>query len=338
MKIFLFILILLESCARETGGQPVKKALRHEQLYLVNADSLYGYIDSLGNVIFPIGFKNANSFNEGHAIAQRGDSSFVLGTDGSMKFIAGPLFSFSTFKDGVCTLNENYGEAVISDTNGKIILEPEKRLFSTFSEGFALAAPGSKQFGGSYRFIDLNGQVLDMPAYYYPLEFSEGRAGVCDSLHNCGFINSAGKMVIPISYKFISSFSEGLAAVAKEDGDIGFINKNGSWVISPAFKGFASFKEGIAAVSDGKAWWFIDHTGKKVADIPGATEVRHMSYGLAVGITESGMGYLDRTGKFVIPPVYNSVQPFDHALGGVTDSTGKWMYVNRRGEVVWPRP
>ena len=62
------------------------------------------------------------------------------------------------------------------------------------------------------------------------LAFSEGLAGVGDD--KLGYIDKAGKPIIPPKYDDVEPFPEGLAVVKRED-KYGFIDKTGKMVITP---------------------------------------------------------------------------------------------------------
>ncbi len=82
-----------------------------------------------------------------------------------------------------------------------------------------------------------------------------------------GYIDKAGKIVIPLKYSSEDEFSEGLAAVQVEvEGKWGYIDKTGKVLIPAQWSSAVGFSEGLAAVQvevDGK-WGYIDKTGKYV--------------------------------------------------------------------------
>jgi WG containing repeat len=118
----------------------------------------------------------------------------------------------------------------------------------------------------------------------------------------------------------------------------GFIDTQGKVAIAPQFIGVHRFTEGLAAVDTGGPatpnWGYIDKTGKIVIE-PRFTEAYPFHGGLAIvgfmknvdrpqpgssslidGITGREIwqvkryGYIDRTGKFVIPPEFTDARPF----------------------------
>ena len=79
-----------------------------------------------------------------------------------------------------------------------------------------------------------------------------------------GFIDKAGKQIIPPRYDGAQPFSEGLAAV-RIKGKYGYIDKTGKMVIPPQFEHAGPFSEGLALInSNGNQCGYIDKSGKLV--------------------------------------------------------------------------
>ena len=47
-------------------------------------------------------------------------------------------------------------------------------------------------------------------------------------------------------------------------------------------------------------------------------------------------GYIDKTGKLVIPCQWEATEGFSEKLAAVKDATGKWGYIDTKGNVVIP--
>lgn len=76
-----------------------------------------------------------------------------------------------------------------------------------------------------------------------------------------GFIDLAGRIVIPPSFDSAHQFSES-RAVAWLNGHAGYIDRSGKFVIPPRFEAAHSFHEGMAAVQLGGLWGFINPEGQ----------------------------------------------------------------------------
>jgi len=162
-------------------------------------------------------------------------------------------------------------------------------------------------------------ELVPMGTYGRIEEFSEGLAVVgfdtgertgtgrnSKAVYKYGFIDQAGKEVVPCKYDFASSFSEGLAVVAL-DGKYGYIDKTGREVVPLGKYTWAyAFSEGLAVVC-------IDSGEKDKRDEP------IYKY-----------GYIDKTGTEVVPCKYDSASSFSGGLGVVGIATGETSYYGFR--------
>jgi hypothetical protein len=99
---------------------------------------------------------------------------------------------------------------------------------------------------GQYGYVDSAGKEVVPFKYNFAWKFPEGLAMV-RSIDKYGFIDGTGKEIIPCKYSAAKSFSEGLAAV-KMDGKYGFINKVGKVVIPFTYDDVYQFNGGKAYV------------------------------------------------------------------------------------------
>jgi len=209
-------------------------------------------------------------------------------------------------------------------------------------------------------FIDRSGRlVLDLAKVTHPRAeligtagFHEGRArveffSVLDE-HLYGYIDRTGRQVIPPIFDLAHQrFSEGLACVALGDWR-GFIDVDGKRVFSlPPGTRAGPFSEGLASFVDGKnRLGFLNRKGEIV--IPATLEGRGggrdtefkegLAWVSAPGIV--GCGYIDHSGKFVIPPRYKFCGDFSEGLAWVDvkdlpkdRATG---YIDKSGKMVIP--
>lgn len=213
-----------------------------------------------------------------------------------------------------------------------------------------------------------NGFSATTPIRVYP-EFNEGLSPIFDG-EQCGFMDKTGAIVIPPEYEAVSRFSEGLAAVQKS-GKWGFINKNGETVISFMYEWAQwGFTEGLALVKkDGKSE-FINKMGETVISYGlEYDQIDRFSEGLARVMTGKGeevrlerlanesdadynqrcltlheinsknerWGFIDKTGKLVIPCVYTDAMSFRNGLAIVSVTpwrSRKCRYIDRTGKTI----
>jgi len=130
------------------------------------------------------------------------------------------------------------------------------------------------------------------------------------------YLDRTGKRIpTPVDYGPKSnSFSEGLVPLSIK-GKWGFMDRTGKLSIEPQFEDAENFSEGLAPVkvrSADTVWCPADASGNRT----GST----MMY-----------GYVDKTGKLVIPAAFNSAEPFSEGVAAVRkcdqasfiDKTGK---------------
>ena len=301
------------------------------ELFPVDVDGKFGYIDKTGQMVIAPKFNGASDFSEGLARILVGDhESGAFGyIDTTGKIVIKAKFKGGgVFKEGVAIARDNKGLGVI-DKNGNFILRLKSVTKDAHVEGFSegLTAAGlswKKSYGFYYGFIDLNGKVIIPAKYHNARNFSEGLAAV--EVYGAGgkhfglngFINKKDKLVIPPIYKRAGSFHQGLAAVTIEKlpqvDRCGYIDKNGRWVVPAFFERCGDFSEGVASIEiDGK-YGYINNKGEVVI-APQFTDARAFSGGLAkvekLGNEENTVlsGYINIRGSFVWGPKSYSTLP-----------------------------
>jgi len=193
-----------------------------------------------------------------------------------------------------------------ADLKGEFVIAPGFSKCMGFSEdGYAPVYDGKAK---EFYFIDKSGQKLETEIQGYKLYeifgfgmkgFSDGLAGV-KYQEKWGFINTEGKLVIPATFEKVNPFSSGFTA----------------------------------GLRDGK-YWVVDRQGKEFpVDIPGVTDITRFSENMAVFKTEAGVGFLDGSGKEVIPPRFKSAGDFSGGIAWAKDVSDKCGYINAKGEWV----
>jgi hypothetical protein len=161
-------------------------------------------------------------------------------------------------------------------------------------------------------------------------------------IHGYGYIDYAGKIVIPTIYEEADYFSEGLAAVTFErEQGYGFIDKKGRMVIPPRFFNASSFSEGLASIRIKSAVGFIDKQGTIVIP-PQFENVGTFHDGLATATLfgKNETGFINKKGEMVIPPIYDNkdnFMRFSEGLAAVIAPNGRSQfsvgYIDRSGNL-----
>ena len=304
-------------CAFDVRGQqPESRAL-----FPVEEDSKCGFIDRTGKVVIPLQFDSANEFHEGLALVTSNGKTMFIDTTG--KIVITPRFDIvNSFSEGLAAVNigqtripnlgliANPGKWGYIDKTGKLAIPLKFTHAEDFSEGLAAVTDGER--GG---FIDHSGKILFERPLDVTLGFHEGVVGVL-LRGTVTYFDRTGKK-IPISTDYgpkSNSFSEGLVPIETK-GKWGFVDRTGRLVVDATFEDAESFREGLAPVkvrSEKTVWCPPDATGSR----SGSTMM---------------WGYIDKTGKMVIPAVFNSAAPFSEGVAAVSkcdeayfiDKTGK---------------
>lgn len=150
-----------------------------------------------------------------------------------------------------------------------------------------------------------------------------------------GYFDNTGAVTIKPRFAMAYPFSEGLAFARTKDGNqSGYIDKTGKFRFTFDFYPTlvpGDFKEGLALVGKNRKWGFIDKTGAFVID-PIYNDALPFSDGLAAVKTRNKWGLINRTGEVVVEPKYEWIFPFHNGLALVRGDRSGFM--NTKGELV----
>lgn len=94
------------------------------------------------------------------------------------------------------------------------------------------------------------------------------------------------------------------------------------------------FSEGLAAVRSGEKWGFIDRSGRFVIPPQFNLVLEGFADGLArVYFSDYQVRFIDKTGKVVIQPQSNDVTTFSEGLAGIKIND-QWGYMDKTGAIV----
>lgn len=297
----------------------------HEGIAVVIRNNKMGAIDTSGNIVVPCIYDVVGDCSDGMLRVYNGE---YLTLDGGARMINGTEGEFGfVSKDGKMSIAMNYdyaydfscGRAFVKnngkwgciDTSGNLIIPYKFDKVYSYNEDIAIVFNGTmNNWGnpvtGTYQFIDLNGKSIYK------------------------------------STEQLFSFSEGFARVTSK-GKIGYINKDGKMVIPATWDSAGSFNEGLAWVKSGKNYYFIDANGEKtitcnVSNLNSNDPFGSFEDGMAyVRNTSYDLGFIDKTGKLVIPIKYNFGRNFSNGYAPVQDAkTEKWGIIDKQGKTVVP--
>ena len=152
-----------------------------------------------------------------------------------------------------------------------------------------------------------------------------------------GYLNTSGKIAIPVKYDAISVFDGGYAVVKTGD-KYSIIDVKGTEtpVTISGLTDLKHFSEGLAPykTSDDKTG-FIDNKGNIVIAAAYKT-VGYFTGGLAwVKGLDGKVGYIDTKGTWIIKPTFDDAKDFDPASGLARVKTAdKWGYIDKTGKIL----
>lgn len=239
--------------------------------------------------------------------------------------------------------------------------EPFERLSSSFyprpfSEGLSACSEG-----GRIGYMNTNGEMVIQPIFVGGGDFHEGVACVWTE-KGCAFIDHQGAVAVRLPPEVtpgLYAFQEGLAVV-RVGSRFGYIGRDGRMVIPATYDIAYPFSEGRALVGSRRPALTLMHLLRRGRDtectyitpsnVPafagrfGLTRHGEFSEGLAVArrLNEDQVGYIDRSGQFVIAPQFAMAWPFKGGLARVVKmekNAGRdqaiVMYINTLGATAY---
>lgn len=275
-----------------------------------------GFVDDGGKWVVDPVYDDVDVFREGVAWVKVGDQWGLIDSEGTL--IIEPKYeAIREFNDGMANvcLNGLWG---VVDKRGKIVVSPEFEAIFPFNNGIAVV-----RRNGKYGFVFLTDHRIIPPVYHNVHEFSEGLAAVQLSaddrpfglafVDNWGFINENGEIVIPADYFMVMcDFSDGRAFV--------WIHEGGH----PTVEGY------------------IDRQGNCLGEFV-EIEEPYFDYEEEHFETRYFYGYIDRTGKYLVPPKFQKAWRFNNGLAkvkidnkyGLIDTTGAYVVEPQREDVTF---
>lgn len=291
-----------------------------------------GYIERSGKPVIEAKYSDCSPFSDGAALVKCGDQFSFIDPSGKKLFDVDlsdvTAIEPGTFHEGLCTLWTPSGTGYV-DKTGHFVISPTFRMARQFSEGLAAVATDVEKWG----YVDKTGNFVVAPQFTTALEFSEGLALVkVGSLW--GYIDRTGSFKIKPKYTHALSFKEGVAAVFEEDSGYHYVDSNGKIAIDGVFSSADDFRDGIAPVtlSGENSCRYLTRAGKVLALDAG---VGCCGEGMFPFRENGAYGFANAVGEPVIAAQYRATGGFSEGLAAVK-SLDKWGYIDKSGKVVIP--
>lgn len=333
-----------DDVARDTYGGfiwPSRRPFHNfsEGLCAVRIGPKWGFIDKTGKLVIPAKFDTAGAFCEGLACVREGKKLGYVNKTGA--YVIPLQFDWPNIEDHTDTPDLDFSKEIISKYE--------------FGDGLAPAS-----IGGKWGYIDKQGKFVVQPRYMECTPFLNG----IGSSHNVGglvLFDNTGKVISDLKGT-VHSYAEDVSIkMVSPITDIQhrfvYVNKQGEQVIPTEFADAREFSEGLACVApipfaanENQAYGYIDHTGKLVipagfyvsgnnmasAFIDGRAIVTKMETD-AMGNNHMNHGVIDKTGRWVVPPKYNSISAYREGVARVFDDL-KSFFIDKNGAQVCTAP
>ena len=302
-----------------------------ESYYHTKLNEKWGLVFDDGTVINPVSDAPI-SFINGYGIIKLGNKQTYVNKKGQ-KLTTDTFDYCNPFSDGMGRVMTN-SKITYINSNGKLM----NRIFDwgeDFSDGYAHVSENYKA-----RFIDKEGNFAfgDKGKYFAAKSFSNGLAAVEDESGKWGYIDTKGKLVIPMKFDSVFNFDKKLAPV-RIDKKFGFIDKTGKIIIQPTYDRAEEFVNGMANVWKGQKYSCITSTGeiyndptknKSIEFCDGIAAVRAIS----TKDNRYYWGYIKKDGTWIIEPELEYASKLSNGKGYVYKN-GKQGDVYKDGTITW---
>lgn len=307
-------------------------------------------------VIIEPQYDDISHFQEGLAFVLKDELWGVIDEQGTV--IVKPKYDslydgYYEFREGLARVELDWQWGFINK-KGEEIIPLKYDWVSHFSEGLAVVSVGEK-----YGYIDPTGNMVIQPIYDDATVFENGVAIVIDDYEKgkISLIDKTGKKIADTPYFNESSmfedvvFNEGLFWVSNDAGLVGAIDRTGRVVIELKYDypgdvlleyDTYHFYEGVAVVGKNLQRSLINTKGEVIAKLtkydgnPNFT-IGDFVEGLAGIYLNDKYGFIDLTGKEVVPPIYDYAYSFSEGIAAVYQN-GKFGFIDKSGkEIVKPK-
>lgn len=306
------------------------------------------YVDREGRTVLPVpeGIGLALPFTDGRALFSEtveGRTAWGFLDRRGERVIPSRYASAAPFSEGLAAVKLSRDPAAADwgyvDREGRTAIEARFRAAGPFSNGLAWVERLSQERYLLPAVIDRSGRVVVekpfLPGMSQALwgtpsverlvrraetSFGEGLVPVQDGAAR-GWADASGRLAVRGGgFRELGLFSEGRAKVLVPGGSLfhgtwGYVDRKGDLVVPARYTRAGPFLDGLAEVHDaaGRTGW-ITPSGQWAVEPVWLEEAGPFSSGLAPARVNGLWGYLDREGRFAIPPRFLRAAPFSEGL------------------------
>jgi hypothetical protein len=269
-------------------------------------DNKYGVLDKTGKIIIPFDYDGLylSSYGGYTSVYKTTDGKNIWGIVNMQNKVLIPIVYDQLQIDSNLIAVKQNGKWGLKNITGKDLVPVEYDLLIPYAQNQVIQA----QKGSQYGFIDANGKWLfEKVKSVYTLNGCYEGMIMCTVSSKYGYLDLKGDEVIITKYDNANSFDKsGLARVGKKSQTSssttlwGYVDKKGNEVIPIKYETLGTFYNGLAYAKDPET---------------------------------NRYGFIDKTGKWILSPVYLDVLSFDGYDGTwVKQTDAKWHFVSKAGK------
>ena len=307
----------------------------HEGYALVELNKKYGYVNINGEEIISCIYEEGSQFQDGMAVTKFNNKYGCINIKGEI-IIPFEHKKLYYVSNGFLYVNNTVWSDDVYGIDGEIYSYGEP--INPEEEGY-IYYNGNKCSPLIYKSHEVFHE--DIACVEFIRNMSPYTSGFSDIYRNGGFsyINRNGEQIISAIYDFANNFSEGLAVVEIRQLIPVVKNSDGGNVVKQIYEWDYKYAN-IAYESEKKYYGYIDKTGKQI--IPAVYNYAgDFSEGLAWvlicnrELNISKFGYINRYGILAITAIYDWAHSFFNGMA-VVKIEGRCGVINKKGEVVIP--
>lgn len=279
-------------------------------------DGYYGLIDTTGKVRIPLEYDEILFFED-----------YILYKSDKMQ-------KCTNYNLQIVDLKQYGYEAIIrSIDNEKIYVPALNRYFFRYTFRNGLLRIWKDVTEGPYAFIDRQGNVvIDFLKYNRVGDFWNGFAAV-EYGGLWGTINTKGEEVIKPAYDYLSSyFQDGLIKVII-DGKVGFIDTLGKIIIPIEFESAEYPNDGLIAVKKNGKHGYLNYNGNVAINFI-YDYAQPFVNGLAKVKMNNKEGYINRQGEFIVGPEDTLSKIYYHGKLTSVRRGRYWAFADYKGNII----
>ncbi len=300
----------------------------HEGLAAFRQGYLWGYLTPSGEIAIPAAYLEAYPFSHhlARVITDEGRTLFITPSGKSAFDLH--CSEAGNFRNGLAKIRQN-GKVGYIDTLGQVVIAPKYEEGFEFNMGVTTVV-SNKKFG----LIDTSGRYLLKPKYDFIYFGKITNEPICliKKKGKVGYYNFQKRTFIAPYFDQGQPFYE-QTAVVKKDTLFGAINSQGRWIVQPIFSNLLNLGQHRWALSFDNQLFMIDSTGLQYGE--GFRQIYRFSENLAIAQIDHKWGFINPSGEFAIPPIYDLVWPFKNGIARVAVESGVG-YIDTTGQFVIP--